>query len=154
MKMDFYYLVVLDDQVNYYPVYSHDETEKYAREEVVICIANHRYTNDSILDFIAAEQYRNVSKSRPQMIVSTRDPRTAKNGENFESGLSYDAKRRFCNLMSETDTSKIDDHQVYDFYLRIPFIPESASQVSSDILQLNTPCLNKRVQVTLAKIMG
>ena len=65
----------------------------------------------------------------------------------LESDLSYDAKRRFCNLMSETDTSKIDDSQVYDFYLRIPFIPESASQVSSDILQLNTPCLNKRVQV-------
>ena len=49
--------------------------------------------------------------------------------------------------MSETDTSKIDDSQVYDFYLRIPFIPESASQVSSDILQLKTPCLNQRVQV-------
>ena len=50
--------------------------------------------------------------------------------------------------MSETDTSKIDDHQVYDFYLRMPFIPESAAQVSSNILQMNTPCLNKRVQVT------
>ena len=73
MKMDFYYLVVLDDQVNYYPVYSDDETEKYAREEVVICIANHRYTNDLILDFIAAEQYRNVSKSRPQKTVHFSD---------------------------------------------------------------------------------
>ena len=53
--------------------------------------------------------------------------------------------------MSETDTSKIDDHQVYDFYLRMPFIPENAAQVSSDILQLNTPCLNKRVQVILRR---
>ena len=52
-----------------FKVYSDDETEKHAGKEVGICIANHRYTNDWILDFIAAEQYRNVSKSRPQKTV-------------------------------------------------------------------------------------
>ena len=43
-----------------FKVYSDDETEKYAGKEVGIVIANHRYTNDWIIDFIAAEQYRNV----------------------------------------------------------------------------------------------
>lgn len=52
-----------------FKVYSDDETEKYAGKEVGICIANHRYTNDWILDFIAAEQYRNVSNSRPEKTV-------------------------------------------------------------------------------------
>jgi len=40
-----------------FKVYSDDETEKYAGKEVGIVIANHRYTNDWIIDFIAAEQY-------------------------------------------------------------------------------------------------
>ena len=52
-----------------FKVYSDDETEKYAGKEVGICIANHRYTNDWILDFIAAEQYRNVFKFGPWRIV-------------------------------------------------------------------------------------
>ena len=44
-----------------FKIYSDDATEKNAGKEAGICIANHRYTNDWILDFIAAEQYRNVS---------------------------------------------------------------------------------------------
>ena len=56
-----------------FKVYSDDETEKHAGKEVGICIANHRYTNDWILDFIAAEQYRNVSKSRPEKTVHIAD---------------------------------------------------------------------------------
>merc|ERR1712131_495784 len=40
-----------------FKVYSDDATETHAGKEVGICIANHRYTNDWILDFIAAEQY-------------------------------------------------------------------------------------------------
>ena len=44
-----------------FKIYSDDATEKNAGKEAGICIANHRYTNDWIIDFIAAEQYRNVS---------------------------------------------------------------------------------------------
>ena len=39
-------------------VYSSDDIEEYAGKEVAIILANHRYTNDWILDFIAAERYR------------------------------------------------------------------------------------------------
>ena len=46
-----------------FKIYSDDATEKNAGKEAGICIANHRYTNDWIIDFIAAEQYRNVSIS-------------------------------------------------------------------------------------------
>ena len=46
-----------------FKIYSDDATERHAGKEVGIVIANHRYTNDWIIDFIAAEQYRNVSNT-------------------------------------------------------------------------------------------